>query len=191
MLKAFWELRVVILMLLAVAGIVGLLIAYPWLLLVPVAFVILSFPALWIRRRRSLRNRGYFIGLSMRNSRWTYEERVDGILRKVDLAHRESAPETTLVVPTLAKWAEKAPPWALHRREEMFRKLISEEPATYISYPSDWEFTREESASQEAVESEGTQDIERMKRDLRIGQKDSEWKMETNAEGVSSFSRKS
>lgn len=170
-----------------IVGVMMLLQHFPWLLLLPVLLLLV---VIWrdSARAPSLRKHGYQINL--RSDRWVYEERADGNLRKVDLVKYESGPERTLFIPPLDEWTARVPPWAAERREEMLRKLMAWQSPAYIRYPADWDFTPEERAADDAAKLQEQQDLETMKRDLRIGEEDSPWIMEETAEGNVLFRRK-
>ncbi|HVJ45287.1 MAG TPA: hypothetical protein VM511_02805, partial [Luteolibacter sp.] len=62
-------------------------------------------------------------------------------------------------------------------------------PASF-RYPPDWNYTQEETEKEKAEKRSLEKYIERTKRDLRIGEPDSEWNMTFDEDGVPSVFRK-
>lgn len=181
-----------LLCLLAVAFVICLIVALPWwILLIPVALLILIFFVQALRHRNSIKRDFERDGFTTRlkGNGWNFEEIDEQGLRSVSVFKFENGPEASYQIPDLEEWANK-PDWTAGRREEIIRKMFQRMKPAYIGYPPDWSYTPEEKSAEEAEKLESEKFFEQMKKDFRIGEEDSEWKLEFTQEGVPTISRK-
>ena len=124
--------------LLGILVLVALVWYYPWVLVVPVIFIAISYPIYHVRRYRSLKKRGYFL-VPGKEGGATYEESSDGDIRSINLPSYWTAPgEAELFIPSIPEWKETAPDWAQDRRDEIFLRVVSLWFGAAINYPPDW-----------------------------------------------------
>jgi len=140
--KNLWAARyaflMLFLMLLVMAVLIELATRYPWLLVIPVLIIPVSWPVYRIRRSMSLKRRGFFLIWGSSGAS-TYEEKtVDGS-RKVPIpsSWTENG-RAELFIPTRSDWGHTAPDWAAQRRDEIFRRVVSVWNGFEIHYPNDW-----------------------------------------------------
>jgi hypothetical protein len=123
---------------LVVALITWVLTSFPWLLLLPVAILVIGYPVYLIRRTFALRWKGYFVAHS-RQHRIIYEERRDDLVAYIPI-HTAMVDHGCheVIVPTREEWLRTAPDWAKDRRDEIFKRIIKAQPKGWAALPDDW-----------------------------------------------------
>jgi hypothetical protein len=112
---------------------------FPWLLLIPVALILIAIPVYKIRRSMWLRKRGYFITAS-RESPVVYEEMRDGAVSRIPIHTVDCGPgDYYVAVPTREEWSRIAPDWAQERRDEIFKRILKSRRKGSVALPDDWE----------------------------------------------------
>jgi hypothetical protein len=112
------------------------------LLLLIVLVVPIMFVAWWLvvaviaplQRRLILFRKGYHL-----NGRYTYEERVGGLIRSVPLeTEMYDVANYYVLVPTQDAWDASAPAWARGRRDEIFQRVMETVTKEWMKLPPDW-----------------------------------------------------